>query len=238
MGAADTEAAAFSRELASLKREGCNVLVVNDPGGERAACERLLGGHELDRRHVFVPTTVGVADVLDRHGTRSRDPSRFGVVDATSASATRGAAATAAPGSAAGPSPTIGGGEPEWYDAVDDLTDLETLFATARAHIDRVVGDGPVAPGELRFCLDSIDPFFDAVPEEVLFRFVHLLTSAVRDARGMGHFHTSASAHHVTVSTLQPLFDATVYVDASGSTPEQRWVLTETGRETDWFALD
>ncbi|WP_435098058.1 DUF7504 family protein [Halarchaeum sp. P4] len=213
------------------------MLVVNDPGGERAACERLLGGHDLDRRHVFVPTTVSVAEVLDRHGTRSRDAGRFGVVDATDASTTRSAAAAASTGTAG---PTIdGASDPEWYDEVADLTDLETLFATVHEHIERVVAGDRGAPGELRFCLDSIDPFFDAVPEETLFRFVHLLTSAIRDARGMGHFHTSAGAHDVTVATLEPLFDATVYVESQpDGTVEQRWVLTESGLSTDWFELD
>jgi len=236
MGAADSEAAAFSRALAALKREGCNVLVVSDPGGSEAVCERLLGGHDLDRRHVFLPTTTTVDDVVERHGDRSRDPRRFGVVDATSASATRSAAAVQ-PTESLGPGPTIES-DPEWYDAVDDLTDLESMLSAVRRHLDRLADAGSGAPGELRFCFDSLDPLLDAVPEDVLFRFVHLLTAAIRETGGMGHFHTSASAG-ATLETLEPLFDATLRVEtAADGTVEQRWRLTDSGIETDWFALD
>ena len=91
MGAETALAEAFSRELATLKRRGTNVLVVNDPSGSDAACERLLGGTDLDRRHVFVPTTTSVDHVLERHAPRRTDPPYFGVVDA--ATATRSAAA-------------------------------------------------------------------------------------------------------------------------------------------------
>jgi len=240
MGAADSDAAAFSRALAALKREGCNVLVVEDSGGSTAACERLLGGHDLDRRHVFVPTTVSVADVLDRHGSRPRDPTRFGVVDASEASATRSAAAVSAPQTDVGPGPSFHANtDREWYDELDDITDLGTLVSLVREHLDRVLGDDRGTPGELRFCMDSIDPFFDAVPEDVLFRFVHLLTSAVRDTRGMGHFHTSAGAGNVAVATIEPLFDATLLVEtAPDGTVEQRWHLADSDLETDWFVLD
>lgn len=235
MGVVDSEAAAFSRELAALKREGCNVLVVDDPGGERAACERLLGGHDLDRHHVFLSTSVPLPDVLARHGSRDRDASRFGVVDATGSDTTRSAVAAAST-SAVGPS--IDASDPEWYDELDDPRDLESLFAAVRSHLDRVVAGEQGAPGELRFCLDSLDPLVDAVPEESLFRFLHLLTSTVRDARGMGHVHATAGVSDETIDAIEPLFDATVHVETrpDGAT-QQRWVLGDADIETGWFEL-
>ncbi|GAD51725.1 hypotheical conserved protein [Halarchaeum acidiphilum MH1-52-1] len=238
MGAADTDSAAFSRELATLKRRGCTVLVVDDPGrGTSAACERLLGGDDLDRRHVFLTTAAPVDDLLARRSAdpHGRDPATLGVVDATSATPTRSAVAdtSASASVSADPSPR----DPDWYDAVDDLDDLGELFALVEKHVQRVA-DGDTDPGEFRLCLDSIDPFFDAVEEESLFRFLHLLTSTVRDVHGMGHVHTTGDPESDPVTTLEPLFDATVYVDAGTDRVRQRWVLPDAGIETDWFPLD
>ncbi|GAA0292515.1 DUF7504 family protein [Halarchaeum salinum] len=233
MGASDTESAAFSRELAALKRRGCTVLVVDDrTRGSTAACERLLGGSDLDRRHVFLTTAAPVEDLLERRatGAHDRDSDSLGVVDATDAIPTRSAAADA-PTSI---EQSLTG--QEWYDAVDTLDDLSALYTTVEDHIRRVA-DGDTDPGEVRFCLDALDPFFDAVETETLFRFVHLLTSTVRDVDGMGHVHTASDPRRDPVATLEPLFDATVYIDADTECVRQRWELTDAGIETDWFPI-
>ncbi|GGN17687.1 DUF7504 family protein [Halarchaeum nitratireducens] len=234
MGVPDTGSTAFSRELAALKRRGCAVLVVDDRGrGSTAACERLLGGGGLERRHVFLTTDAPVDDLLARRaaGTHERDPDSLGVVDATSAIPTRSAAASAPAGSE--PSPAARA----WYDAVDALDDLTALYALVEDHVRRVAHDD-ADPGELRFCLDALDPFLDAVDSEALFRFVHLLTSTVRKAGGMGHVHTASDPRRDPLATLEPLFDATVHVDADTGGVRQRWELTDAGIETDWFPLD
>ncbi|GGM71480.1 hypothetical protein J2752_002248 [Halarchaeum rubridurum] len=241
MGAPETESAAFSRELAALKRRGCAVLVVDDRAhGSSAACERLLGGDDLERRHVFLTTATPVDDLLGRRaaGAHDRDPATLGVVDATDAVPTRSAAA-ASPSTTA---PTPAASEPataarRWYDAVETLDDLAGLYALVEDHVRRVAGDD-TDPGELRFCLDALDPFLDAVDHEALFRFVHLLTSTVRDVDGMGHVHTASDPRNDPLATLEPLFDATVRVDAGPDGVRQRWTLTDSGIETDWFPLD
>ncbi|AHG03168.1 hypothetical protein HALDL1_05855 [Halobacterium sp. DL1] len=231
------DAEAFSNELAALKRDGCNVLVVSDAPGRGPACERLLGAPELDRSHVFLTTSSDVSTVLDRHRPRRTDAGSFGVVDATTAAGTRSAAASAP--TADGPTLEIADVE-DWYDRVDDATDLEALFATTKRALDRVGVDAD-GPGELRFCLDGLDPLFAAVEagdvdEEALFRFVHLLSSAVRQVDGMGHFHASASVADDHLATVEPLFDATLSIETTASgAVRQRWRLHESGRVTDWF---
>lgn len=233
MVADESDAAAFSRQLASLKRQGCNVLVVNDPQAADQICERLLGGHDLERRHLFLPTTTPVDEVLDRHRPRRTDPGALGVLDATDASMARSVTME----TETGPGVETSAGS-EWYEAVDDLSDLEALSESFLDHLERIEPTNP-APGEVRFCLDSIDPFFDAVGEEELFRFVHLLTSEIRERKGMGHVHATATIGDPVLATLEPLFDATIYVDVG---PEghakQRWRLHEADLLTDWFALD
>jgi len=229
-GHADAEA--FSTELAALKRDGCNVLVVSDPAGRDAACQRLLGAPELDRRHVFLETASGVSDVLDRHSPRRTDPSTLAVVDATPAAGARSAAAASASGA---PSPPLG----EWYERVDDFTDFAALTTAVTDAFDRVAAPAD-NPSEVRLCVDGLDPFFDAVrsgdvTEERLFRFLHLLTSSVRDADGMGHFHVDASADDDLLGTVEPLFDATLSVQSDDGTVRQRWRLHDSGRVTDWF---
>ena len=236
------DAEAFSRELASLKRDGCNVLVVSDAAGRDTACERLLGAPELDRRHVFLTTSSDVDTTLDRHAPRRTDASSVGVVDATPGSYTRSTApASSSDDTAVGGAAWELTDEP-WYDRVDDVTDFEALLAASRDALDRVAGDVD-SPGEVRFCLDSLDPLFDAAArdgadEESLFRFLHALTSRVRAADGMGHAHVSADIDDELLATFEPLFDATIHVqtDETG-TVSQRWTLHESEYVSDWFEL-
>lgn len=232
MGAETATAEAFSQELASLKRSGCNVLVVNDPNGSDAACERLLGGSDLDRRHVFVPTTTSVSHVLDRHEPRRTDPAYFGVVDASTATRST-TQSMPSPGGAA----QIDAGS-AWYSDVDDLGDADALFQQIDDHLTRVSADAD-SPSEVRFCIDSLDPLFDAMPEETLFYFLHAVTSRVREENGLGHCHIAAGVDPDAVATIEPLFDATIYVEATDDgTVKQRWHLHESGHDTDWFRLE
>jgi hypothetical protein len=228
---------AFSNELAELKRDGCNVLVVSDAAGRGPACERLLGAPELDRRHVFLATASDVSTVLDRHSPRRTDPSTLGVVDAT-AGGTRSAAAASAPslGDPAGAPSPLG----DWYDRVDDPTDFGALADASKRALDRVAANAD-SPGEVRLCVDGLGPFLDAadagdITEEELFRFLHLLTNTVRGVDGMGHFHVSANVDDDRLATFEPLFGATLSIDTDDSgTTRQRWRLHDSGRVTDWF---
>lgn len=228
---------AFSNELAALKRDGCNVLVVSDAAGRATACERLLGAPELDRRHVFLSTAADVSTVLDRHSPRRTDPSTFGVVDATPELGARAAAAASAESDAFSPDPQSTDG---WYERVADFTDFESLAATTNAALD-LVTDGVDGSGEVRLCVDGVDPFFEAVEagdatEEALFRFLHLVTGSVRSVDGMGHFHASSNVDDETLATVEPLFGATLRIDTDESgTTSQRWRLHDSGRVTDWF---
>jgi len=228
------DAQAFSTELAELKRGGCTVLVASDAPGRGAACQRLLGAPELDRSHVFLTTSTDVSAVLDRHRPRRTDPGSFAVVDATPDTRSTAAASTATT-----PQPRTQG---DWYARVTDQTDFDELYATTRDALDRVAA-GADAPGEVRLCLDGLDPLLEAVEagdatEEALFRFLHLLAGAVRDVAGMGHVHVSETVGDGRLGTFEPLFDATVDIETTATgDARQRWRLHDSGRETGWFRL-
>jgi hypothetical protein len=231
----DVDAQAFSTELAELKRGGCTVLVASDAPGRGAACQRLLGAPELDRSHVFLTTSTDVSEVLDRHRPRRTDPGSFAVVDATPD--TRSTAAANA--GTTTPQPAAGD---DWYTRVADQADFEDLYVTTRDALDRVAA-GADAPGEVRLCLDGLDPLLEAVEagdadEEELFRFLHLLAGAVRDVDGMGHVHASETVGDGPLGTFEPLFDATVEIETTATgDARQRWRLHDSGRETGWFQL-
>ncbi|WP_232687431.1 DUF7504 family protein [Halobacterium zhouii] len=236
------DAEAFSRKLASLKRDGCNVLVVSDAAGRDVACERLLGAPELDRRHVFLSTSSDVNTILDRHAPRRTDANSVGVIDATPGSYTRSAAASAASTDVDTAGPTGGLVDEAWYERIDDVTDFEALLAASRDALDRVSTAADTA-GDVRFCLDGLDPLFDAAAradadEQALFRFLHAVTSRVRSVDGMGHVHVSADIDDRRLATFEPLFDATIRVETDETgTVSQRWRLHDSEYVSDWFEL-
>lgn len=223
------ETTGFARHLAALKQRGCTVLVVGDVPGGVAMCRGLLGRHGLDRRHVLVPTTTSVADLLSRRGATGRDPDRLGVVDASGAARNGVTAASAGPAAIDRTA--------DWYSEVDDLTDLPALVREIGAHVRRVSPMEP-EPGDVRLCIDSLDPFVDAVDEPTLFRFLHVLGGVVRGVHGLGHVHV-APGPFADIPYTESVFDATVHVrtDADGSSL-QRWTVQATGEETGWLPVE
>lgn len=217
----------LSQELAALKRRGASLLVVGDGGGH--VCSTLLGAEEKSRRAVFVPTAVGVADVRKRwKGPESAD--RFAVVDVTG---TRRPDVVTAPTVG---DPGIAPGDAEWYEQVN-LEAPGGLVAAVRRRLDRLAGDDP-PPATIRLCLDSLDPLYDALGEDRLFRLVTTLCLSVTSVDGMAHVHVSPGLPEGMRETLEPLFDATIEVErGSAGGHKQRWHLHESGIETDWIAV-
>lgn len=217
----------FARQLRALKWQGCNLLLASDVESERDVCRRSLGHPEEARRHLFVPTTTTVRSVLSAHGG-SRDPTTLGVVDATAATPTRTVATAQGPGDV---DPAA-----EWYDAVDGLRPGE-IGPAVMAQLDRLASPTP-EPGELRVCVESLDPFLDAVAGEPLFALLHILTARVRELRGIGHFHVAGGASMAPLEPYRPLFDATVRVETTADGRRERWLLHESGDDTGWITRE
>lgn len=215
----DDGTAAFTRSLASLKREGSNLLVVGAGSDEAHGelCTRLLGDTVGDRRRAFVSTERGGCVPAEyRRGDAERLSYEL---------ATRSAAAAASPSSGPDlPSATV-----------RDLSSLGEAIARTIDEIDTEVGG--LAPAQFRLCLDSLRPLLEEHTEKQLFRFLHAVANDVRAADGMAHYHLPLAYDTSTVRTLEPLFDAVIEVRDGEDGPQQRWHLTEDAVETDWLPL-
>lgn len=217
-------AALLDRRLRRLKQRGCNLLIRNDAPGAATICDHLVGDPER-RSRLFVPTTTTVASVVDRHRPAPLSPERLAVVDATTTRRTRAVVESLGPT-----------GDAEWYSDLGSLDDLETLGHLADEHLDRLASAGP---GSVRVCLESLDPFLDAVAPERLFRFLDHLTERIRRCDGMGHVHVAAGTDEETVERFVPLFDATLDVHTvANDTVRMRLTLRDSGQQTDWLTLE
>ena len=220
------------RDLLDLKEQGCNLLIVNDAASVDAICSRLGGQTRHVRRRCYVPITTTVASVLERHSPSPRHGAYFGVVDATSAGAVRGTVAPIQPGQL--------NANAEWYTRFDDLRDLSGLARQIESHLDRFgTQGGPLEPGEVRLCVESLDPFFDDIDTDAgeVQSFLESVTQLVKSHRAIGHFHVaSGTAPEIA---FEPLFDATVRIRTTDDgIVQQHWTLHETDVETDWLPLE
>lgn len=222
------------RGLLDLKERGCNLLVVNDPGGVDAVCHRLGGHVSHGRRRCYVPVTTTVASVLERHAPSPRRGAYFGVVDATAAGTVRGTATPIEPGHL--------DVDAEWYTRLDDLRDFPALLDLIEIHLDRFADrGGPLDPAEVRLCVESLDPLLDDpdVDGDDVRAFLESVTSLVRRHRAIGHFHVAAGTVGEARTAFERPFDATVYVrSADDGTVQQRWSLHDADVETDWLPLE
>jgi hypothetical protein len=106
-----------------------------------------------------------------------------------------------------------------------------------RRRLDRLAWDDPPA-ATIRFCLDSLDPLYDELGEERLFRLLTTICLSVTALDGMAHVHVSPGVPPEVRERIEPIFDATIEVepDATGQ-QRQRWRLHKAGIETDWLAV-
>lgn len=221
------------RELRGLKERGCTLLVVEDVRGVETICHR-LGGHDgTPRRRCYVPITTTVASVLARHAPGPRRGEYLGIVDATGAEPTRATASPLEPGQL--------DVNADWYTSIDDLDDIGELGRQIETHFDRFVRSaGEPAPGEIRLCVESLDPFFDRFDPGATAEFetfLHDVSRLVRERRAIAHFHVAPGTVR-THEEVETSFDATVQVrtDEDG-TVTQRWTIHESGIETGWLPL-
>ncbi|NHN48907.1 hypothetical protein G9464_15060 [Halostella sp. JP-L12] len=211
------EGTTFSQELAALKREGSNILVVGTATDDAhvLACRRLLGQSQDDpRRRLFVFT--------DGHSACERLPEN-----------------------GCGPVRIVRQGDeaafadrPDVSEAVVDSRMLSALGTEIIAGVNEFEDevDG-FDPAELRVCVDSVAPLLEEHPPENVFRLLHMVTSRIRQASGMGHFHLDVGKDSDAVHLLEPLFDAVVEVREQGGNVEHRWHLRDQEVSSGWIDL-
>ncbi|WP_265111414.1 DUF7504 family protein [Halosolutus halophilus] len=213
-GGVAPEWATFVQALATLKREGSNVLLVGADTADAhdAVCHRLLGETDSDSRYRLFVTNSDIRSTS--HGSdgsiesaRTIDYSRLDL-PAVDPATTR-----------TSPIDTLG---IEIIETVDELDDT---------------ADG-LDPSELRVCIDSLVPLLQEHTTEHVFRLLHLTTSRVDHVNGMGHYHLPLDRDHDAVNLFEPLFDAVVEVRSRSEGYEQRWHLRDQDTTTDWISLE
>jgi hypothetical protein len=209
----------FARVLDELKREGANLLVVGEtsPRAHAAATAKLMGGSSETRRRVFVFT---------------RDPEIAADMPVSPPETTRVVAQRSGQDDDAVEFP------PAVERTVVDAQMLSRLATAVIDTIDEVEADaGGLEPAELRLCFDSITSLFRDHQSENVFRLLHLVTSRVRQAAGLGHFHLRLDRDSDHVHLLELMFDAVVEMRAADGDPQQRWDLRDEGITSDWMSV-
>lgn len=213
-GGAAAERADFAQTLATLKREGSNVLLVGavPTDAHGTLCHRLLGDPGDESRYRLFVT-----------GGCERGPG--------TALADDGATVRTVDYSSLEPTAT-GGAEPS------GRTPLGTLGIEIADAVDEFEGaaDG-LEPSQLRVCVDSLVPLLEEHTAEKVFRLLHMTTSRVVDVRGMGHYHLPLERDHEAVRLFEQLFDAVVEIRARAGGYEQRWDLRNRETATDWLPV-
>jgi hypothetical protein len=224
MGASET--ALFAQALSALKRRGSNVLVVGEGRdcSQLDACRRLLGDATAGPRHrILVSTAEGID--IDRR-LPAEEPQSGSITLVDRAIKTRSAAAAESMSSIGSVSTKL----------VEDEGLGSLGEATAEA-ITGVEAEGPLAPAELRVCLDSLTPLLEEHDERDVFEFLGALGEEIRRVNAMGHVHLPVEYGSEPAETLAPAFDAVVELRVSGEESEQRWHLQDEEITTDWLAL-
>jgi hypothetical protein len=221
---------AFARTLDELKRRGSNLLVLGppDPTLRRTISRRLLGdGCTETRRRLFVHAGDPVATPGLAAGPADDGTARI-VVRST---ATRAGAASPAPPTA-GRSPgiprrTVDGGR------------LGTLASAIGEEIDTLERRaGELSSGELRLCVDSLDPLLVDRSASELRQFVSATGNRVRAGSGMAHSHLSGDPSAALVEEIAPAFDGLVELrSGTNGTPEHRWTFPGRDVESGWLPL-
>ncbi|WP_331233449.1 DUF7504 family protein [Natronorarus salvus] len=223
------EVLSFTRALRTLKREGCSLLVVGRVSSDlhERFSFRMLGDVEHEVRRRLVVLTDGRYGSVERRLPRAcqgpvTETARVVLYEPE----TRGVTTTATRRVAPCPTTTAEG-------------DLGDLGETVARELDRleVVSNG-LEPAELRICLDSLDTLLATEPPEVVFRFVHLLSTMATSRVGICHVHLHESIDHRYARELAPLFDATVELSEVGGEPRQRWHLREEALSSAWLPFD
>ena len=225
-GSGTADRAAFAQSLSALKDRGSNLLVVGAAleGAHREACDRLLGEIEEEpRRRVFVRTDgssgCGLGPTANTNGAHAK------VV--VQAAQTRSAASVTC----------THPGIPTTEVAEKDLGALATEIVGAIDELAAAAATGEPEPAELRLCFDSLVPLFAEHDQEEVFRMLNLVTTRMRQFRGMGHYHLPTDPDERTVRLLEPLFDAVIELRVRDGRPEHNWRLVSRDVESGWLPL-
>jgi KaiC/GvpD/RAD55 family RecA-like ATPase len=182
---------------------GTNVLISGPPltGKRRLGLEILAEGWGQDHGAIVVTTRDSSRQVLDDFQAVPRgdpDEEAVGIVDCVTKQQRQ--------------APT----ERQHVKYASSPVDMTGIGIKFSEYVDRFSDDDPDGGGS-RVLLDSLSTLLMYTSEETVFRFLHVFSSRIEDANGLGVYVIESTAHHeTTMNTLRPLFDGVIQVDESG----------------------
>lgn len=214
----------FRGWLASLKRQGCNVLITGSVREEvsQRITRKLLGTPTRSRTRILGLTDQdpGDVDALLPGDLASADDVH--VVNYGCGTRTADAAASSSDQSRA-----------EWR--ARDLDQFQSDICkaiTAAKDLERGYDSA-----ELRVSLFTLSYLVSQYDLEAVEQFVSGVGDHVRGVSGMGHYHFPLPDDSETVRRLAPLFDVRIELREKRGLPEQRWHFPERDALTSWVGL-
>ncbi len=92
-------------------------------------------------------------------------------------------------------------------------------------------------PGELRFCLDSLQLLSNEEGTAAVKDSLRTITETVEAVSSLGQYIFPGAFESDPVQAVEPLFDVTIELKIDSDGPKQRWHLHETEHRTTWFPL-
>jgi hypothetical protein len=215
-------------ELAQLKRDGGNVLVVGDvPDDVFTTAHSFLSGEPKPTQHnlfalldrspaalqqhpTLAQLTLGTSEIFDY-----QIPVRSArVSESPSEQQTQNAQITQIAG---------------------DLSDLRTALIQSLARYEHDTSNPDAA--DLRLYIDSLRPILDDADTDGAM-FLQPIQQAVSAVGAVGYYLLPSDRNALSIRELEADFDAVIELRVGTSGPEQRWSLRQTGYTTRWFSLN
>ena len=209
----------LSRRLQRIKRRGCNVLVTKSTGGPAVdrITARLLGSPREERYRVLVM----IRDDVDALAVKF--PGGVSILDDETHLVDYREELD-------GDDP-----DPEEFPPPEGEDPLPKLRAELENRMADCVSGRDLEPAQLRVGVDSLGPLLERYPTSTVSEFVTGVTSSVREADGMGHFHVAMSDERARELPFASAFDARIELRQIQARPvAQRIHLPEYGA-SDWM---
>ncbi|MFB9809362.1 HalOD1 output domain-containing protein [Haladaptatus pallidirubidus] len=211
-------------ELAQLKEQGGNILVVGDVPSDVFNAERAYLMNDPDSiRHDLVALLDRTPTAFQRQATPVRPgPSNIEIFDYQTAVRST-AAPTSSPQEKVQITPISG-----------TLTDLQNTLIQSVAMQDDLIRDNRST--DIQVYVDSLQPVIEATSIDIG-SFLTPICRAIRGVEGLGYYTLPHDRGSLAVHEIESTFDAVIELRVSERGPKQRWILPQTGYTTEWFAI-
>lgn len=220
--------------IEELQRDGCNILITGKVSEETittATC-RFLGAADEPRKRILALTDSSTQNIDERF------PSTIGLGDPNVwlIDQRHGQRTVLSPPGTTSPSTATVSPIPSTMRRETNLDGLRQDILDAIANF--AVTTTALAPSELRLSVDSLNILLEENDLHEIETFVRIISAAVAEYAGMGHYFLSVASNTEEVQKILPYFDIEVELrKRDGLEPEQRWHLPDYDQKTQWFRL-